>query len=94
MPLRSAPASLKYTLLLTVLLVALLAYGISAGDPYVFVIAGVLAIFIGPLLVVTLLAWRRRGHPAAQHNGHDSHLSESLRTAPERFAEISERDDR
>ncbi|HLZ22302.1 MAG TPA: hypothetical protein VKQ30_09285 [Ktedonobacterales bacterium] len=73
------PASRAYTIFIGTLLAGLVVYGIVTGNPYGYVIAGVLFVFIGlPALVIIVLGrsqWHRRN---PLHNGHDAALDATM----------------
>lgn len=73
---------LRYAAFMSVLIVAVLVYGVAKGDPLAFVIAGVLLIFILPLAVVVVLS-RRRSRRGPMHNGHDVTLDQTMPVGPD-----------
>ena len=72
-----------YAMIVGALLVALVAYGISTGSIYGYVIGGVLLIFFGVPMAVVGLASRRgtRAQRTHGHNGHDSRLDADMQHA-------------
>lgn len=73
------PASRAYTLFIAVLLIGLIGFGIAAGNPYAYIIAGVLLVFLGlPILLIYVMSRAQRRKQNPLHNGHDVTLDETL----------------
>lgn len=73
---------LRYAVFMSVLIVAVLVYGVARGDPLAFIIAGVLLVFILPLAIVVVLS-RQRCRRGPKHNGHDVTLDATMPVGPD-----------
>jgi Na+/melibiose symporter-like transporter len=78
------PASRTYTIVISILLIGLVGYGIATGNPYGYVIAGVLLVFIGlPALVIFVFGRSQRHRRTPLHNGHDATLDSTMPVGPD-----------
>ncbi|MGH2516793.1 MAG: hypothetical protein ACRDHP_14160 [Ktedonobacterales bacterium] len=78
------PASRAYTIFISVLLLGLVIYGIATGNPFGYVIAGVLFVFIGlPALIIFVVSRTQRQRHNPLHNGHDATLDATMPVGPD-----------